>query len=165
MLPRSSRKCRQAREFPVTKIFVSQALGRIERAACLAHLRRSPLGISRILCVPERLPHYQVHLPNADPGRVVSSCRFGLADLPVTNAWIPCIPLRCSLRPPWGSIADPVAPRVRRERTTMEGAGQRSEGMANLTHHAHMISIILVRSKEHEHRCNDETDYTSGAAF
>ena len=29
-------------------------------------------------------------------------------------------------RPPRVSIADPVAPRVRRERTTMEGAGQRS---------------------------------------
>src|SRR6266566_1504187 len=37
-LPRSSRKWRQARELPVTKILVSQALGRMERAACLGQL-------------------------------------------------------------------------------------------------------------------------------
>ena len=34
------------------------------------------------------------------------------------------VPLRCSFRHPRGSIADPVAPRRRPERTTMEGAGQ-----------------------------------------
>ncbi len=57
---------------------------------------------------------------------------FGLAELPVSAARIPSVPLRCSLRPPRGSIANPVAPRVRRERTTMEGAGlHRGESLIN----------------------------------
>ena len=51
--------------------------------------------------------------------------RIGLAELPVSAARIPSVPLHCSPWPPRGSIANPVAPRVRRERTTMEGAGQR----------------------------------------
>jgi hypothetical protein len=40
-------------------------------------------------------------------------------------ARIPSVPLHCGPRPPRGSIANLVAPRVRRERTAMEGAGQR----------------------------------------
>src|SRR5579859_3090132 len=72
MLPRSSRKCRQAREFPVTKIFVSQALGRIERAACRAHLRRSR-GLSS-LRKPAAFPQIESCYPNTtreieNPGR------------------------------------------------------------------------------------------------
>jgi hypothetical protein len=43
----------------------------------------------------------------------------------VSAARIPSVPLHCSPRPPRGSIANAVAPCVRRERTTMEGAGQR----------------------------------------
>ena len=39
-LPRISTKCRQARAFPVTTIFVSAALGSTERAACRARFFR-----------------------------------------------------------------------------------------------------------------------------
>ena len=99
-------------------------------------------GIFRILCAPDRLPHYQVHLPASHSGRVVGAWRFGLAELPVSAARIPSVPLHCSLRRPRGNSADPVAPRVRRERTTMEGAGQRSGGTAIAARHAHLIQLL-----------------------
>src|SRR3989475_12531715 len=54
---------------------------------------------------------------------VVGIWRFRLADLPISAARIPSVPLPCSLRPSRGRIANRVAARVRRERTTMEGAG------------------------------------------
>src|SRR5205823_751374 len=82
--------------------------------------------IFRILLTTDRLPDYQVNLPASNPRRVVSNWRFGLAEFPISAARIPSVPLRCSVRRPRGSSADPLAPRGRRERTTMEGAGQRS---------------------------------------
>ena len=66
--------------------------------------------------------------------------RFGLAELPVSAARIPSVSLHCSFRPPRGSIANPVAPGVRRERTTMEGAGQRSSGNEAHTNPTRRIS-------------------------
>jgi hypothetical protein len=45
-LPRISTKCRQARAFPVTTIFVSAALGSTARAACLARFFRIVAGPS-----------------------------------------------------------------------------------------------------------------------
>jgi hypothetical protein len=53
-------------------------------------------------------------------------CRFGLADLSVTAARKESVSVRYAPRRSRGTIADPVAPRDRRERSTMEGAGQRS---------------------------------------
>jgi len=65
------------------------------------------------------------NLPASHSGRAVDIGRFGLDELPVPTARIPSVPLHCSPRHPRGSIANAVAPCVRRERTTMEGAGQR----------------------------------------
>src|SRR6267143_2567831 len=77
-----------------------------------------------MLCAANGLPHYQIHLPASDSGRVVGSWRFGLAELSVSAARTPCVSLRCSFRPPRGRSTYRVAPRLRRERTTMERAGQ-----------------------------------------
>ena len=66
----------------------------------------------------------------------------GLADLPVSAARIPSVLLRCTLRPPRGSVANPVAPCVRRERTTMEGAGQCSGGSVIAACHAGLIQCF-----------------------
>ena len=44
----------------------------------------------------------------------------------VNHARTPSVPLRCSPWPDRGSTADPVAPRVRRERTTMEASANGS---------------------------------------
>src|SRR3989454_7803027 len=78
----------------------------------------------------------------AAPGRVGDVGRFGLAELPVSAARIPSVPLHRSLRPPRGSIANPVAPRFRRERTTMEGAGQGSGGSVIAACHARLIQCF-----------------------
>jgi hypothetical protein len=51
-----------------------------------------------------------------------------LADLSVTAARKLSVPLQSGLRPPRGRIRVPVAPRDGPERSTMEGAGQRSRG-------------------------------------
>jgi Domain of unknown function (DUF4386) len=102
------------------------------RALALLFLKMNDRGAAialvffRILCTPDGLPHYQVHFPASDSGRVVGIGRFGLAELPVSAAWIPSVPLHCSPRPPRSSSADPLAPRVWRQRATMDGAGQRS---------------------------------------
>ena len=78
---------------------------------------------------PEGLPRCPVHLPASNSRCVVNTWRFGLAGLPVTAARIPSFPLHCGPRPSRVSSEHSVAPRVRRERTTMEGAGQRSSGV------------------------------------
>src|SRR2546425_4632804 len=101
----------------------------------------------RILCTPAGLPHYQVSLPASDSGRIVGIGGFGLADLPVSAARIPSVPLHCGPRPPRGSIANPVAPCVWRERTTMEGAGQCSGGSVIAACHAHLNSMLRVRKR------------------
>src|SRR5271157_694887 len=80
---------------------------------------------SRILLPPDRLPHFQVDLFASNSGRADGVCRFGLANLSVTAARKLSVPLQSGLRPPRGTIADAVAPRDGRERSTMEGAGQR----------------------------------------
>jgi len=66
------------------------------------------LGIFRILCTPDGLPHCQVHLPASDSG-VLSVLEVGLADLPVSAARIHLFP---TLQPSAssGSVANPVAP-------------------------------------------------------
>ncbi len=54
--------------------------------------------------------------------------RFGLADLSVTRARKASVALHCRPRSPRRRSTDPVAPRDRRELSTMEGAGQQSGG-------------------------------------
>src|SRR5208283_5852274 len=93
-------------------------------------LPHQPPGIFRILLPADRLPHFQVGLPASNSGRADGDWRFGLADLSVTAARKLSVPLQSGPRHPRGRIADPVAPRGRRNRTTMAGAGQRSGGMA-----------------------------------
>jgi hypothetical protein len=61
-------------------------------------------------------------------GRADGHRGFVLADLDVTGTRKLSVPLRSGLRPPRGRIGDAVAPRDGRERSTMEGAGQRSRG-------------------------------------
>jgi len=79
-----------------------------------------------MLLPPDRLPHFQVDLSAPNSGRADGVCRSCLADLSVTAARKLSVPLQSGLRFPRGRIADAVAPRDRRERSTMEGAGQRS---------------------------------------
>ena len=82
-------------------------------------------GIFRSLLPPDRLPHLQVGLPASNSGRADGVCRFGLADFSVTAARKLSVPLHSGPRLPRGTIADAMAPREGRERSTMEGAGQR----------------------------------------
>jgi hypothetical protein len=84
------------------------------------------LRIFRSLLPPDRLPHLQVGLPAPNSGRVDGVCRFGLADLSVAAARKLSVPLYCGPRLPRGTIADAMAARDGRERSTMEGTGQRS---------------------------------------
>src|SRR5271157_3264289 len=80
---------------------------------------------SRILLPPDRLPHFQVHLSASISGRADGVFRFWLADLSFNPARQTSIPLQSGLRHPRGTIADAMAPRNGRKRSTMEGAGQR----------------------------------------
>ena len=90
--------------------------------------RQHMLRIFRSLLPPDRLPHLQVGLPTPNSGRVDGVCRFGLADLSVAAARKLSVPLYCCPRLPRGTIADAMAARDGRERSTMEGTGQRREG-------------------------------------
>ena len=69
---------------------------------------------------------FRFGLPASNSGRADGVCRFGLADLSVTAARKLSVPLHSGFRLPCGTIALPVASRDRRQRSTMEGAGQRS---------------------------------------
>ena len=93
------------------------------------------------LLPPDRLPHFQVGLPASNSGRADGVCRFRLADLSVTAARKLSVSLQSGPRLPRGTIALPVAPRDGRERSTMEGAGQRSGGMAIVAHPCTLDSI------------------------
>ena len=48
-----------------------------------------------------------------------------------------CVQLRSSALRHWGVRADRLAPRIRRQRSTMEGAGQRSGGV-----HPHIKAAV-----------------------
>jgi hypothetical protein len=67
---------------------------------------------------------------------------FGLAELPLSAARTPAVPLRCRLCPARGFSADPVAARLWRRRTTIEGAGQRSGGTVIAARHPHLIQAL-----------------------
>jgi Domain of unknown function (DUF4386) len=66
-------------------------------------------------------------------------------------------PLHCGPRPPRGSIANPVAPCVRRERTTMEGAGQCSGRSVIAACQAPLIQCF-AKGNDYEHSGDDGTD-------
>ena len=84
------------------------------------------LRIFRSLLPTDRLPHLQVGLPAPNSGRVDGVCRFGLADLSIAAARKPSVPLYGGPRLPRRTIDDAMAARDGRERSTMEGTGQRS---------------------------------------
>jgi DNA-binding transcriptional regulator YhcF (GntR family) len=82
---------------------------------------------NRMLLPADRLPHFQVDIHASNSGRVYGDRRFVLSALSVASARNRSVPLHCETCPhPRGTIAHPVARRGRRERSTMEGAGQRS---------------------------------------
>src|SRR5271167_1073186 len=83
-------------------------------------------SICRIQLSPDRLPHFQVDLSATNSWRADGVWRFGLANLYVTTARTLSVPLQSGPRYPRARIGNAVAPRDGRERTTMEGAGQRS---------------------------------------
>jgi hypothetical protein len=83
-------------------------------------------GLWRLLLPPDRLPDFQVDLPASNSGRADGVCRLGLDDFSVAADGRPSIPLQSGRRHPWGRIGDAVAPRDGGERSTMEGAGQRT---------------------------------------
>jgi hypothetical protein len=93
-------------------------------------LRWQPQGICRVQLPADRLPHFQVNLSASNSGRADGVWRFGLADLYITGARKLSVPLQSLLRHPRARIGDAVAPRDGRERSTMEGAGQRSGAVA-----------------------------------
>ena len=62
-------------------------------------------------------------------GVLMVTCRFELRAVSVTTARTVSAALHSGFPRRWANIADPVAPRDGRERSTMEGAGQRSGGM------------------------------------
>src|SRR5271157_5316950 len=97
-------------------------------------------SVCRIQLPPDRLPHFQVDLSASHSGRADGVWRFGLADLYVTAARKLSVPLQSGLRPPRARIGDAVAPRDGRERSTMEGAGQRGGGV-----HPHMKAAVYNR--------------------
>ncbi len=73
-----------------------------------------------------RLPHFQVDLPSSNSGRAAGILGLVLPDqlfreLPLTRIRRPSSALHSGARRR-GTSAGPVAPRVRRERSTMEGA-------------------------------------------
>jgi hypothetical protein len=82
-----------------------------------------PLGILRLLLPLDRLPHLEVDLPASNSRGADGVWRFGLADPSVTVARTLSVSLQSGPRPFRGGIADPMAPRHRRERTALEGAG------------------------------------------
>lgn len=69
--------------------------------------------------------YYACSRINVLSGRVDGLCRFGVAGLSVATR-NPSAHLSESPRLPCGSIADAMAHHEGRERSTMEGAGQRS---------------------------------------
>jgi hypothetical protein len=85
-------------------------------------------GVLRIMVHPDRLPHFQVHLPAPSSGSAVGDQRLGFCDLSAPAARILSVPAlhRCRLRPR-GNTAGAMAHRDGCERCTMEGAGQRSQ--------------------------------------
>src|SRR5207245_9748535 len=85
-------------------------------------------SICRILLPPDRLRHFQVDLSASNSVRADGVWRFGLADLSVASARRLPVPLQSGPRHPRRRIADPVAPRGRRERSRVEGAGQHRSG-------------------------------------
>jgi len=92
-------------------------------------LLHQPSGIFRILLPADRLPHFQVHLFASNSGCADGVCRFGLADLSVTAAGRLSVPLHFHTRTPRRGSADAVAPYHGRERTTLEGTGERCRGI------------------------------------
>ena len=98
------------------------------------HLRASSIDssgrvhrhrISRLLLLPDRLPHLQVDLPAPNFWRINGARRFVLAGLSVTDAHKLSVSLQSGLGPPRRSFGVSVVPRDGRERSTMEGANER----------------------------------------
>src|ERR1700729_850704 len=70
-----------------------------------------------------RLSHFQVDLPPSISKRAVGNYGFRLADVSLTGARKPSLfPLPHDHGPGRGRVANAVAPRVRRKRSTMERA-------------------------------------------
>ena len=87
----------------------------------------------------DRLPHFQVDLPASNSGGAVGDQRFGLGDVSLPAGRIPSVhPLHRGRLRPRGSTAGVLAHRDGFERSTMEGAGQRSG-------HAHMKASVYSR--------------------
>ena len=85
------------------------------------------LGIFRIVLPPGWHPHSQVHLPAAHRWGADGPCRLELPAIFVTTARTVSAILLAGFPRCWASLADPVAPRVRRERCEV---GSGSKGCA-----------------------------------
>src|ERR1700687_1711253 len=105
-------------------------------------------GIFRIVLPPGRHPHSQIHLPAAHPWRANGTRWFELRAVSVTPARRVSAALHSDLPRRWANIADPLAPRDRRERSTMEGTGQRGmkAGIA-----CNLCSVLRVTRNEWDH--------------
>ncbi len=116
---------------------------RIAEASPLLKARIAGVLILRILLPSDRLPNCQVDRSASNSGCADGVCRFGLPDFSVAAARKLSAPVRSAARPPRGRAADAVAARDRRERSTMEGAGQRSGVIAAAARHAPLIQSLL----------------------
>src|SRR5258708_28595346 len=97
------------------------------RLGCPDHVsssspRHQQSGILWILLPLDRLPHFQVGLPASISRYGDGDWRFGLANLPVIAARKLSVPLESGSWHDRRRTAHPVAPGVRRERSTKEQA-------------------------------------------
>src|SRR6202035_2392383 len=114
-------ECIHAATVAGARAHVSQA-----EQLCLRYLS----GVLRILVHPDWLFDFQVDLPASSFGGAADNQRFGLDDLSATADRTPTFPRHrrrlCSRRNTTRAMVDCDGC----ERSTMEGAGQRSSGMA-----------------------------------
>lgn len=83
-------------------------------------------SILRNVVRPDRLPHFQVHLPASNSGSAVGDWWSGICYLSIPTARILSVrPLYRFRRRPRGNTIRALADREGCERSTMEGAGQR----------------------------------------
>jgi hypothetical protein len=101
--------------------------------------------------------------PECRKGALMAIAGLGWLTYSVKLAREVSVPVQSGRRSPQGSSGVPLAARDVRERSTMEGAGQRGGATAIVAHHP-LDSITLLRRKEYERKGNDGTHRWSIAA-
>src|SRR5215472_17038834 len=108
-------------------------------------LRRLP-GVLRTLVRPDRLSHFQVDFPAPDSGGIARNRWAGLDDVSVAAARNVAVSRHRRRRRPRGIPAGAMAPPVRRERATVEGAGASRGAMTGACARVSSRSSVLGRA-------------------